>query len=238
MKPRPADATREFRFLVSDLRNWWAESYSRTGEWRLGFPPPSRGLRQSSGERPQRHRPRWLRERQADQPGQARERRRGNWVLASSARWRCCRLPEDCRSPPEGGEIPIVIHQLRLVLLYPVPRVVAHSEKSNLKTRGSLSNWRRILLFKMVIKVSLLFLRLFPLERQIESNPLYRRVVLSKRKYFYFRVGLKLIEWPGRVTARLLQGSQASLCSRGKGWLLRSSLYQPRAKCTSSVRSN
>jgi len=41
----------------------------------------------------------------------------------------------------------------------------------------------------MVIKVLLSFLRLFPLERQIESNPLERRVFFSKREYFYFRVG-------------------------------------------------
>ena len=39
-------------------------------------------------------------------------------------------------------------------------------------------------LTEMDTKVFLSFLRLFPLEKQIERNPLKRRVFLSKREYF------------------------------------------------------
>ena len=73
---------------------------------------------------------------------------------------------------------------------------VLHPEKSNLKARGLLSNWRRTFLLEMVIKVLLSFLRLFPLGRQIES--LQMRVFLSKREYFYFRVGPNV--WCGTNT--------------------------------------
>ena len=99
---------------------------------------------------------------------------------------------------------------------------MAHPEKSNLKTREIPSNWRRIFLLEMVIKVLLSFLDYFLWEgrsRVILSTGEYS----SKRKYFYFRVGPKcLVRQPTQINFALRLAARSWLvanmwCDRWPG---------------------